>query len=285
MKRSDKVKHMKKLFIRTLTIPAFFIIVTSNMHPAGASPLDLPFHVGEKITFEVRWSYILAGEATLELLPATKIDGQDSYHILLTASTSEFADIFYKVRDDIESYIDMNVDHSLMYIQIHHARSGRDTRVDFDWEKKQAMYSRIGSDKKAVPISVPEGTFDPLSVFYAFRLCNLKEREEISIPVTDGKKVIAGKAYVVKREVIQIGEVKYDTFLVEPELGEIGGVFEKSKDAKLQIWVTADNRHVPVRIKSKVAVGSFVAEMTSYDEGDGNGKTIFKHEQSINPSQ
>jgi hypothetical protein len=276
---------MKKLFIRTLAILAFFIIVTNNIHPADASPRDLPFHVGEKITFEVRWSYILAGEATLELLPATIIDSQDSFHILLTASTSKFADIFYKVRDDIESYMDINADHSLMYIQIHHARSGRNSRVDFDWGKKQAMLSRIGGDKKAVPISIPEGTFDPLSVFYAFRLCNLKKGEEISIPVTDGKKVISGKAYVVKREVIQIGEVNYDTFLVEPELGDIGGVFEKINDAKLQIWVTADNRHIPVRIKSKVAVGSFVAEMTSYNEGDSKEKTISTHEQSINPNR
>ena len=47
----------------------------------------------------------------------------------------------------------------------------------------------------------------------------------------------------------------------------IGGVFKKSKGAKLQIWVTSDERRIPVKIKSKVSVGSFVAELVSYESG------------------
>jgi len=43
----------------------------------------------------------------------------------------------------------------------------------------------------------------------------------------------------------------------------VGGVFEKTKDAKIHIWVTADERRIPVRIKSKVAIGSFIGELTS----------------------
>lgn len=75
------------------------------------------------------------------------------------------------------------------------------------------------------------------------------------------------RAKVVKREEIKVGGVTYDTFLVEPEMENIGGVFEKSRNAKLQIWVTADNRRIPLRIKSKVKVGSFVAELVSYEDG------------------
>jgi hypothetical protein len=52
---------------------------------------------------------------------------------------------------------------------------------------------------------------------------------------------------------------------VEPSLEHVGGVFEKSKDAKVQIWVTADARRIPVKIKSKVAVGSFVGELVSVE--------------------
>jgi hypothetical protein len=40
-------------------------------------------------------------------------------------------------------------------------------------------------------------------------------------------------------------------------------VFEKSENAKIQIWVTADKRRMPVKIKSKVLVGSFVGELVS----------------------
>jgi hypothetical protein len=74
-----------------------------------------------------------------------------------------------------------------------------------------------------------------------------------------------GRARVVKREKVTVLSGTYDTYLVEPSLEHIGGVFKKSKDAKLQIWVTADARRIPVKIKSKVAVGSFVGELMSVE--------------------
>jgi hypothetical protein len=45
----------------------------------------------------------------------------------------------------------------------------------------------------------------------------------------------------------------------------IGGVFQKSPGAKLQIWVTADEWRLPVKIESKVVVGSFSAELDSVE--------------------
>ena len=67
-------------------------------------------------------------------------------------------------------------------------------------------------------------------------------------------------------EIIKIEGVTYDTFLMEPELKHIGGVFEKSKNAKIKLWITADKRRIPVKIKSKVIVGSFVGELISAEK-------------------
>ena len=122
-------------------------------------------------------------------------------------------------------------------------------------------------------ISILPGSFDPLSVFYAFRIHELKDGLVINVPVTDGKKCVMGTAKVIKREKIIVASRAYDTYLVEPELKHIGGVFEKSKNAKLQIWVTADKLQIPVRIKSKVIVGSFVGDLISA-EGIGQGLTL-----------
>ena len=250
-----------------IIISIVFYINLNCYNLALGETLDLPFHTGEKITLQVRWAFIIAGEATIELLPSANINGKDSFHFLFTAHTSKFADVFYKVRDRIESYTDLNMTHSLLYIESNQGKSPKDIAIKFDWEKQEALYSRTGESEKRAPISIMPGTFDPLSVFYAFRLYNLKEGDEITIPATDGKKMLLGKLNIIKREMINVGGISYDTFLVEPELGELGGVFEKSKDAKLQIWVTADNRRIPVRIKSKLTVGSFIAELTSYNEG------------------
>lgn len=258
---------MKKILLFSVLIISSFSFNAALIAPARGQTGDFPFHVGERMKFEVKWAFILAGEATLELMPVTKIGEKDAHNFVFTVRTSEFVDLFYKVRDRIESYTDIDMNHSLFYSRNHEGKSTKDTSIDFDWDKYQAQYSKEGESRKREPLSIPEGTFDPLSVFFAFRMNDLDQVKKIEIPVTDGKKVVLGRVNVVKSETIKVNGINYDTFLVEPELGDIGGVFEKSKDAKLEIWVTADNRRIPVRIKSKVIVGSFVAELVSYSEG------------------
>ena len=260
---------MGKALFHIMLAAAVLLININSLNRAFGGTRELPFHAGEKMTFQVKWLSVLAGGATIELLPPETLNSEDSNHFLFTVRTSEFVDMFYKVRDRIESYTDANMTHSLLYTESHRGKSRKDASVDFDWVKQEAQYSKKGENKQRPPVAIVPGTFDPLSIFFAFRLIDLNEKSEIILPATDGKKMVLGKVNVVRKEVIKVNGISYDTFLVEPELGDLGGVFDKSKDAKLQIWVTADNRHIPVRMKSKVAVGSFVAELASYYEGTG----------------
>lgn len=220
-----------------------------------------PFCPGERLSLQITWGFIPAGVVVLEVLPIEKIDGIESYHFVMTARTSSFVDYFYKVRDRIDAYTDTAMNHSLLYKKLKKGKRKKNIVVEFNWKDQTAQYSKF--DKKRRPISILPGSFDPLSVFYAFRLHDLEENMEITHPVTDGKKCVMGRAKIIKREKIKVAAGIYDTYLVEPEIEHIGGVFEKSKDARLQVWVTADRRRIPVKVKSKVIVGSFVAELVS----------------------
>ncbi|MCP4106069.1 MAG: DUF3108 domain-containing protein, partial [Desulfobacteraceae bacterium] len=182
------------------------------------------------------------------------------YHFVMTAESNSFIDAFYKVRDRIDAYSDINMTQSILYKKKQkEGKTSRDILVRFDWEKKQAHYSDFG--KKREPVSLLLGAFDPLSAFYYTRFADMKEKLVIERPITDGKKCVTGKVTVKRREKIKIRGKTIDTWLLEPELKHVGGVFEKSKDAKIQIWVSADKRRIPIRIKSKVVVGSFVGEL------------------------
>ena len=220
---------------------------------------SLPFSPGEKLTFQVRWSFIPAGETVLQVLPIETIGGVSALHFVMTARTYPLIDLFYKVRDRIDSYTDTQMTHTLLYTKQNRGKTTRDVVVTFNWKKQEAQYSNNG--ERAAPISLVPGSFDPLSIFYAFRLHHLTENLVIQAPVADGKKCVMGRAMVIKRETITVVSGTYDTFLLEPDLKHIGGVFQKSPHAKLKIWVTADSKRIPVKIKSKVVVGSFVAEL------------------------
>lgn len=260
---SSNIQHGRskvQLFYTVIVIA--FIITFSLPVNIKAVEKDFPFSPGEKLTFRLKWCFVPAGKAVLEVLPTETVNGVLAYHFVLTVQSNAFVDTFYKVRDRIDAYTDIKMTRSILYMKKQkEGRTKRDIIVNFDWEKKEAQYSNFGNKRE--PISLLPGSFDPLSIFYYSRLLELKENAKIKGPVTDGKKCVMGNARVVKREEIKVAGKKYDTYLLEPQLKHIGGVFEKSKNAKIKIWVTADKKRIPVKIKSKVIVGSFVGELIS----------------------
>jgi len=235
---------------------------------------NFPFYPGEKLIFQLKWAIIPAGEAILEVLPIETINGAKAYHFVMTARSNSFIDHFYKVRDRIDAYANIDMTHSILYKKKQHeGKNKKDVVVNFNWEQNKAQYSNFNN--KRPPIDILSGSFDPLSAFYYTRLVEFKKNSIIERPVTDGKKCIIGKVFVIKKETIKLASGTYDTYLIEPELKHVGGVFKKSKNAKIQLWVTADKRRIPVKIKSKVVVGSFVGELVSVT-GIKKGKTCQK---------
>ena len=251
----------------TFITAGLICLFTILMLPVTGIAKELGFCPGEKMTFEVKWAFIPAGKVTLEVLPCEKLDGLPVLHFLFTAKTSKLVDAFYKVRDRIESFADINLTHSLLYKKRHEGnKSVRESTVTFDWKKKEARYTN--SENETGSIQIDENTFDPLSVYYAFRVEKPNKNNEIIVRVTDGKKLIKATGKIIKKQKIKVAGKSYNTLLVQPEIEGVSGVFKKTKNSKLRIWVTDDKRRIPVRIKSAVTVGSFVADLIAYTQGN-----------------
>jgi hypothetical protein len=236
--------------------------ITALILPLGpAEAKEIPFIPGETLFFEVSWGIIPAGRAVLKVGIGHLEDHPEGYHFSVEAYTYPLIDIIYKVRDRIDSFTDKAVEKSLIYRFEGKGKKPKSWVVHFDWQRLKAQYTEGQRSREA--IDIPPGTLDPLSIFYAFRLQPLSEGLSLSSPVTDGKRCVIGSARVLKKEKIKVPAGTFETYLVEPDLKEVRGIFEKSPGASLHVWVTSDGKSIPVRIKSKVIVGSFVAELTS----------------------
>lgn len=242
-----------KIFFILLIFPA---AVSSVAEDVGIS---IPFQPGEKMVFKVRWTIIPAGEAILEVLPHDVVGGSPVRRFRLTAYTYPAVDVFYKVRDHMVSYVEMDMSRTIYYTRKTLGKKHREEKVVFNPDSATARYSNFGKERAAIDIEL--GTFDPFAVFYAFRLGQLHVGATLSHPVADGKRSIVGRANVVGRETIETAMGKFDVFLLELTMDDISGAFEKPEGAGMRIWVTADSYRIPVRIRSKVPVGSFVAEL------------------------
>jgi len=233
-----------------------------------------PFSPGEKLTFQLKWGPIPAGEAVLELLPIEELDNQPVYHIVMTVRTNAFVDLFYTYRSRIDAYADIDMTHSLRYReQTRTRRKVKEIIVDFDWKTAQARFNRIDTvfrskhdthkSERVIPLMT--GTFDPLSVYYYTRLLDLHVGDRIERPISDGLKCTVAQAEVIRRESVTANGKTYDTYLVQPDFKGVNPVFEKLAGANILVWVTADARRLPIKLASRIVLGYFTGELTAVE--------------------
>jgi len=221
----------------------------------------LPFSIGEEIQYSVRWEMVRAGKVNFKVLPLTTLNGKKAYHFLLEVKSNNYIDMLYKVRDQLEGFTDIEFTQSLLYKKTQSGKDKREVMVQFDWKKKTATYSNFG--RKRDPIEIPLKTFDPVSAFYKMRVIDFEIDKNLSFPVTDGKKYFMQKGKVLGKEKITLPSGDFDTYVLVPQINHFSGVFKKSENPTVKLWITADDRKIPVRIKVKVFIGSVIFDLIS----------------------
>ena len=103
-------------FLIAIFILSFILIVSpEHINAASATEDIFPFSPGEKLTFKLKWGAIPAGDVVLEVLPMESKNKIDAYHFVMTVKSTPFIDVFYKVRQRVDSYVDLEMTHALRY--------------------------------------------------------------------------------------------------------------------------------------------------------------------------
>ncbi len=225
------------------------------------SQTNLPFILGERLEYDLKWGFFKVGSASMEVFSAHPEEPDGPKIVRFHVRTNSFADAFYKVRTTVTSTLDSSFSKTLKYEKSQHEGSThREIFVEYDYKKKEARYFEGNNITKITPIPGP--VFDPLSIAYFFRLHSLVPGGKTTLPTCDGKKFMQVVVRTGKRERIKLPQGKIFAVGTSPEMENLGGVFNKSPKGMLEVWYTDDDRKVPVRVRSKVIVGSFTATLT-----------------------
>jgi hypothetical protein len=220
------------------------------------------FPVGEVLEYSLKWGPFKVGSGYLRIEEPVELDGVACHLLTLEVRTNSFADSIYKVRNRFYSYIRADDGRVYRYrIEQEEGKTRRYATVGFDWENLTATYHRDGEEPKE-PVSIVDRTWDPLSIAYFSREILDPEQGILEIPATDGKKLFLIE--VTNRGAgtidVQLGK-DYPSIRVDPNMREMRGVFEKSKNSRVSMWYSNDGNRYPLLIRSKVIVGSFDAEL------------------------
>lgn len=207
-----------------------------------------PFHPGESLKFSVQYGFIKAGSAWLEVPEVHDYEGRPVYTLRARAESNSFFSRVYKVRNKIESYWDKEGLFSRRYFE--DRREGRNktkNEILFDHDRHEARYSNGGV------FPIPPEVQDALSAFYYTRFQALPLGGSVVFDYHASRKSQPLEVKVLGRERIETPAGNFDCIAIEPKL-KAGGIFKNK--GRLVIWLTEDDRRMPVLMKSKVAVGS-----------------------------
>jgi hypothetical protein len=237
---------------RLLAIMAWFVLGV----PAAVFALSVP----EKLVYDLTWTGIKAGTAIQEI-----IDEGDSIRIVSTARSSDWISVFFPVEDRIESTLSKVPAPQLglprhYRMKVKEGTHRRDKEIIFDHEKGKAQYIDNLNGEKAT-IDILRNTYDTYSSFYYIRTLKLEVGKSVFVSILDNKKLWNVEVQVLKKEKVDtvLGEV--DTILIKP-LIKSEGIFQKK--GAIYIWLTDDARRIPVKMKTKVTIGSVTATLVKY---------------------
>ena len=230
---------------------------------ASAAPIDDIFIAGETLDFNLHWSRISGGSARMTIAP---LNG-DRYRITSIGKSGAFFSRFFKVRDEIESIVTRDAFSTLQYHKV----------LDERGEKKDELTvidrSRNLATRKGKIIEVPPRVFDPLSLIYHIRTLELKPGTSHEFTVIADGKIYVLHANVTGRETITTPAGRFACVVVEPKMASTAGVFRDDQN-RLLIWYSDDERHLPVRIRSDLNVGSITATLRSTRRGVGGVEPV-----------
>ncbi|MBL0171277.1 MAG: DUF3108 domain-containing protein [Gemmatimonadaceae bacterium] len=227
---------------------------------AAASPrlpseaATVPFHVGEKLEYDVKFGSIKVGSGSMEVRDFADVRGTTTWHTVFLISGGI---PFYRVNDRYESWFDVVTLSTRRYHQDIDEGSYEPKR-HYEFFTERGMYQE--NDKPELPtVALP---LDDGSFLYFVRTIPLEVGKEYSLSryfKPDANPVVIK---VLRRETVKVPAGTFNTVVLQPTF-KSKGLF--GEGGKAEVWVTDDDRRMMVQMKSRLSVGSINLSLRNHN--------------------
>lgn len=223
---------------------------------SGTSRMKVPFSVGERLVYDVRFGPIKVGSGSMEVQGITDVRGREAWHTVFRVKGGTF---FYKVNDLLESWIDTRTFSSLRFKQDLN-QGGKDRERTFEIFPDKQTFVETGKDEEP---SV-ENPLDDASFLYFIRTVPLELGQTYTFtryfrpdrnPVT---------VRVLRRERVSVPAGSFDAIVIQPTI-KTKGIF--SEGGKAEIWLSDDADRIMLQMQSQLPFGSLNLYLRSQRKG------------------
>lgn len=247
---------MRKIFLLCVLFTWLCAPVRAQELPLKKEPV---FQPGEVLQYKLRYGIITAAEATIKVLNSDlKFDNKPTYNLVVDARTSGTFDVFYKIRDHYDSYIDKdNLTPYFYQENVKESKYKREDKARFSQQARKVVSNR------GTFTTPTDQTFDLVSAYYFSRsldISKLKQGDQFTLNYFLGEKIHQLQIRYAGKEVVKskLGNIRCLKF--SPSI-EPGRIFRK--DSNLYLWITDDGNRVPVKAQVEIIVGAVTMEIKS----------------------
>jgi hypothetical protein len=251
-------------------LPLLLCVIFTTNSPAQ----NLFFQNGEELHYDIRYKYGLivmkGGTACYHLNTAT-YDRKQAVKSSLDFKTSLFFDKIFKIRDTLDSYAGIPDFKPLYHSKIvnegsYHFKEEVFIRKQED-SFSEAKIKQVKGGEVRIDTTLSSNSlgFDLLNIFLFVRnldYSTIIPNETYPVTIFMGRKKVnliicyTGPAIVEKNSTTQYNTLRFTVDITDE-------VFSESKNA-MEIWVSDDPNHIPLKMKAKLKIGAAEANLSSY---------------------
>ena len=233
-------------------------------------PKFYPFEGGEKAVYRTSWNGLIS-VATAEIYTtSTMLDGKKVYQVRVEAKTSRMLDLIWKMRDTITSTFDAKAlaPSHFKFSQRENAKV-IDTVARYNGSTKSWAVNRQQVGKKPQLYEFDsKNTLDPITAVYVARSVDFKVGDRLYFNIFGGRYRYLLELLVERKEPVELESGKVvEAYKIIPFIQNTtkGGYAERLNEAT--IWISADERRLPIKLSSKIAFGSVYMELIQDKHG------------------
>ena len=266
---------MPRVSLRALAgaLTLFFLVDLTPMHAAQATDTSsstaarkppvadgkpVPFKVGEKLEYDVKFGSLKVGSGSMEVQEVTEVRGKPTWHTVFRITGGI---PLYRVNDRYESWFEVgSLTSRRFYQEIDEGSYERMRKYEFYPER--GVYQE--GDKPELP--TVEQPLDDGSFLYFVRTIPLEVGKEYSFSRYFNPASNPVTIKVLRQETITVPAGTFKTVVLQPTF-QSKGIF--SKNGQAEVWITDDANKIMVQMKSKLSFGSLNLFLRNHNTAAG----------------
>jgi uncharacterized protein DUF3108/glycosyl transferase family 2 len=222
---------------------------------ATASPMAVPFHVGERLRYQAKYGPFNVGTATMEVAGIDTVRGQEAVHFSFRIVGGA---LWYHLDQTMESWVGRRDFRSRRFRQDTDER-GKQWHRGYEIFPDSGFYREEGSDSTFPTVADP---LDDAAFLYWIR----------TVPLEQGKRYEYRRYFrpdrnpviveVVGRERVSVAGRKWNAIVVRPAIPHGRGIFAEKADARM--WLSDDSTRIMLALQSTFSFGQVTLKLKEF---------------------